>query len=267
MQFKIYILLFFSAMISHAAAGDSSFLFQPNGANFVVYGKGDTSFILNRSRITALKLDRYLSHLASAKRINNASDDPAGFAVAEKMEGLLKQLKQESVNDEDMRNFYTYVESAVAQDQDLVQRIRLLIIQASNGILAVEDREYIQAEILQLLNQINMNAKFSQFNTKPVIPELTTANLGLDSIDVVHKVLDSIGTVDEALKKLTAKRVLQGVKSNILTFRIEGKSYHYLNLQKAQSGITDMDMSEGISELIKNSVLLKTQNGLIMRSK
>jgi len=155
----------------------------------------------------------------------------------------------------------------VAQDQDLVQRIRLLIIQASNGILAVEDREYIQAEILQLLNQINMNAKFSQFNTKPVIPELTTANLGLDSIDVVHKVLDSIGTVDEALKKLTAKRVLQGVKSNILTFRIEGKSYHYLNLQKAQSGITDMDMSEGISELIKNSVLLKTQNGLIMRSK
>ena len=73
--------------------------------------------------------------------------------------------------------------------------------------------------------------------------------------------------VDEALAKLTRGRVLHGVKSNILTFQIEGKSYHFLNLQKSQSTITDLDMAEGISELIKNSVLLKTQHGLIIRSK
>ena len=153
----------------------------------MVYGRGDASFIISQSKITELKLDKNLSQLASAKRINNASDDPAGFAVAEKMESLLKQLRQESMNAEDMRNFHVYAESAIAQDQELLQRIRLLIVRASSGILAAEDRGYIQTEISELLNQVNMNAKFSQFNTINVIPELTAKNLGLDGVDVVQE--------------------------------------------------------------------------------
>jgi len=66
---------------------------------------------------------------------------------------------------------------------------------------------------------------------------------------------------------LMTKRVVQGVKSNILTFKIEGKSYQFLNLQRTESNISDLDMAEGITELIKNSVLFKTQHGLIIRSR
>ena len=209
---------------------------------------------------------RYRSYL-QVKRINTASDDPAGFAVAEKMNALLKQLKQESMNAEDMRNMHNFIESAIAEDQELLQRIRLLIVQASNGILNSEDRENIQTEIDQFLNTDKYERKFLQFNSKSIIPDLTTENLGLDGVDVVHNVQNSIKFVDDALTKLTKKRVIQGVQSNILTFQIEGKSYQYLNLQRTESNISDLDMAEGITELIKNSVLLKTQNGLLIRSK
>jgi flagellin len=263
--FFIIILLFYA--LSYCRADDKNFLFRPDGSNFLIYGKGASVFIINRNRITELKLDKYLSQLTSAKRINNASDDPAGSAVAEKMESMLKQLMQESVNDEDMRNFHDYIESAVAQDQELLQRIRLLLVRSSGGILAPDDMELIQTEISELLKQVNMNAKFSQFNTIRVIPDLTSVNLGLDRIDAVHKVQDSINMVDDTLAKLTLKRVMQGVKSNILTFRIDGKRFHYMNFQKAQSSITDLDMSEGITELIKNSVLYKTQHGLLIKSR
>jgi flagellin len=205
--------------------------------------------------------------LSSGKRINTASDDPAGFAVAEKMNALLKQLRQESMNAEDMRNFRNFIESAVAEDQELLQRIRLLLVQGSSGILNSEDRSYLQSEINQFLSQINLNAKFLQFNNISVIPDLTTRDLGLDGVDAVHNLQDSIGLVDEAMTKLTMKRIVQGVQSNILTFQIEGKSYQYLNLQRTESLISDLDMAEGITELIKNSVMLQTQNGLLIRSK
>jgi len=256
-----------AAASSGVTAKDSSFLFQPDGANFYVYGYGQRSFIVTQSRLTEMNLNNQILQLSSGKRINSAADDPAGLAVAEKMKGLLNQLKQESVNAEDMRNFHNYVESAIAEDQALLQRIRLLLVQASGGILNTEDREYIQAEINQLLSQINMNARFLQFNTMSIIPELTTHSLGLDAVDVVHNFYNSTGIVDDAMTALTKKRVIQGVQSNVLTFRIEGKSYQYINLQRTESNISDLDMAEGISDLIKNSVLLKSQHGLIIRSK
>jgi flagellin len=251
----------------NTAGKDNSFLFKPDNANFFVYGYGRNSFIINQSKLAGLKLDSQISQLSSGKRINSASDDPAGLAVAEKMKSLLDQLKQESMNSEDMRNFHNFIESAIAQDQEILQRIRLLTVQASNGILNNEDRGYIQAEIDQFLSQINFNAKFLQFNKIGIIPELTAQNLGLDKVDVIRNLQNSIGIVDEALKKLIRKRVLQGVKSNILTFQIEGKNYQYLNLQRTESLIRDLDMAEGITNLIKNSVLLKSQYGLVIRSK
>jgi flagellin len=267
---KLILLTVFSILLASAAAlsvEGKSFLFQPSGSNFYVYGYGNSNFILSRIKLTELNLDSQLSHLSSGKRIDTASDDPAGFAIAEKMNSLLNQLRQESINAEDMRNFNNYVESAVAEDQEILNRIRQLILKAASGILNTEDREYIQFEINQMMKQINLNAKFLQFNNMNIIPELTTFNLGLDDVDVVRNLYNSMELVDNALVQLTKKRVLHGVKSNILTFQIEGKSYQFLNLQRTESRISDLNMAEGITELIKNSIQLKVQNGLLIRSK
>lgn len=253
--------------LTQAEAADKTFVFIPYGADFIVFGKNGDSLVINQARITELKLRGHLARLASLKRINIASDDPAAFAVAEKMEAMLKQIRQGSMNDEDMRDLHYFVESVITEDRELLKKIRLLLVQSSGGILSEDDREIIQTEISQLLSRVNMNAKFAQFNTQNVIPELTTTNLDLDRIDAVHNVQGSIAIVDETLKILTVKSVLQGIKSNILTFRIEGKNYHFFNLQKAQSSITGIDISDGISELIRDSILFKTQNGILLRQK
>jgi len=62
-------------------------------------------------------------------------------------------------------------------------------------------------------------------------------------------------------------RTRAGAKSNMLTFRIKGKYYYYVNMMAAQSRIMDQNMAEGITELIKNNVLLKTQYGIILKAK
>lgn len=259
-------LSFFSYPVLVAAA-ENNFLFIPDGASFCIYGRGSDHFIIMQNRFTELQIDRLISQLASGKRINNASDDPSGLAVSGKMSALINQMKRESVNDEDLKNFYSYTESVIGQDQEIIKKIRGLIVRASDGILAPDDREIIQVEIDELIRQIDMNAKFSQLNTVSVVPQLTSRNLGIDAVDVVRDPEGAIGIADTVLSGLTKKRVLQGVKSNILTFRIEGKSINVLNLQRSESSIRDLDMAEGAADLVKNCVLLKSGNSLIARPK
>mgnify|MGYP001766874758 FL=1 len=248
-------------------AGNSGSLFVPDGADFFIYNRGTDSFIVNRARIGEREFNTVINRLASAKRINSAGDDPAGLAVAEKMDSMLEQIKRESMNDADMRNLYNFIESSIASDQDIIKRIRELALRATGGILGPEDRELIQVEVDQMLAQINMNARFSQFNTLPVIPDLTTEKLGLDKINVVRDPGGAVGLCDVALRALTFKRVMQGVRANVLTLRIEGRSYYYLNLQAASARITDLDMAEGIMELSRQGVLVKTRYGVLMRGR
>lgn len=243
----------------------NSFLFQPSGANFFIFGNGQNNLIISQIKLTELKLDSQIAQLSAGSRIKNASDDPAGLAVVEKINMLLNQLKRESMNAEDLRNLNNFIESSIAEDQEVINRIRLLVVQASNGILSPDDRGNIQSEIDQLINQINLNAKFLQFNCMGIIPQLTSLNLGLDDVDVVRNMQKSIKLVDEALERLTKDRVVRGLQSNLLTFQINGKNYLYLNLQKAESSMSDLDMAEGITKLIRNSVLLKTEYGLVYK--
>jgi flagellin len=264
---KKLILIYLAILIPSSLlnAQDKGYIYMPHGADFFVYGRGTSTFIINRARLGEKEFNITINRLASGKRINTAADDPAGLAVAEKMDSMLEQIMRDSMNDADMRNLYNFIESSIASDQDIIRRIRQLALQASGGILGPEDRELIQAEVDQLLAQVNMNARFSQFNKVPVIPDLTTEKLGLDKINVVRDPGGAIGLCDEALKILTVKRVLQGVKANVLTLRIEGKSYYYLNLQAAESRISYYDMAEGISDLARQKVLIKTRYGILVK--
>ncbi len=252
-------------IITALMAKDRSYVYIPDGADFFVYSRGSDTFIINRSRYGEKKFTRIINMLSSGKRINAAADDPAGLAVSEKMDSMLEQIMRESMNDADMRNLHGFIEATIAADQELVKRVRELALRAASGILGPDDRELIQLEVDQLLAQINMNARFTQFNKLAVIPELTTNRLGLDKINVTTDPRGAIGLADTALNALTVKRIMRGVKTNILTLRIRGKSYYYLNLQRAESGMTDLEMEEGISELAGESVLIRTRYGVLVR--
>jgi flagellin len=249
---------------THPAAGPADFLYVPDGSNFLVYGTGSRQFIINQARISEWKLGKDFAGLASGKRIVTAADDPAGLAVAEKMDALIRGLAQESMNDEDMKGYVHFLEGALGADQDMLMRIRELALRASNGILGADDRELIQSEVRALIAQIDLNAEFTQFNKKNVMKEVTASALGIGAADVARDARGTIARADEALKKIQVMRTLAGVKANVLTFRIEGRSLYMLNLRQSESRVRDLDMAEGVTSLMKNSVLMKTQYGVLL---
>lgn len=90
--------------------------------------------------ITGAALSKSMEKLSSGERINKAGDDAAGLAISEKMRAQIRGLNQASKNITDGVSFIQTTEGYLNETTDILQRIRELAVQGSNGIYSDEDR-------------------------------------------------------------------------------------------------------------------------------
>jgi flagellin len=102
-------------------------------------------------------------------RINKAADDASGLAVSEKLRSQIRGLNQADQNILNGISFIQTTEGYLQETEDILQRLRELSVQSSNGIYTPEDREQIQVEVSQLLDEINRIASHAQFNGMNVL--------------------------------------------------------------------------------------------------
>ncbi|MBO4629629.1 MAG: flagellin [Treponema sp.] len=114
--------------------------------------------------ITGLSLDKDMEKLSSGMRINRAGDDASGLAVSEKMRSQIRGLNQASQNAQNGISFIQTTEGYLQETTDLMQRIRELAVQSSNGIYSDEDRMQIQVEVSALVSEVDRIASSAQFN-------------------------------------------------------------------------------------------------------
>lgn len=105
-----------------------------------------------------------IERLSSGLRINSAKDDAAGQAIANRFTANIKGLTQAARNANDGISIAQTTEGALNEINNNLQRIRELSVQAANGTNSVEDRQSIQAEIRQRLDEINRVSEQTQFN-------------------------------------------------------------------------------------------------------
>jgi len=114
--------------------------------------------------ITGLSLNKDMEKLSSGLRINRAGDDASGLAVSEKMRSQIRGLNQASQNAQNGISFIQTTEGYLQETTDLMQRIRELAVQSSNGIYSDEDRMQIQVEVSALVSEVDRIASSAQFN-------------------------------------------------------------------------------------------------------
>jgi flagellin len=114
--------------------------------------------------VTGLSLNKDMEKLSSGERINRAGDDASGLAVSEKMRAQIRGLNQASQNCSNGISFIQTTEGYLQETTDIMQRIRELAVQASNGIYSEEDRMQIQVEISALVSEVDRVASAAQFN-------------------------------------------------------------------------------------------------------
>ncbi len=102
--------------------------------------------------------------LSSGYKINRAADDAAGLAISEKMRKQIRGLTQASANAQDGISAVQTAEGALAEVQDMLQRMNELAVKAANGTNSESDRQAIQDEIDQLTTEIDRVAETTKFN-------------------------------------------------------------------------------------------------------
>ena len=131
----------------------------------------------NMSAITANKqllrtekrLAASVERLSSGLKINKAGDNPAGMAISNKMKAQIDALDQAETNASDGISVLQIADGALNEVTSMLQRMRELAVQAANGTNEYEERESIQKEINQLVEEIDRISKDTEYNTKTLL--------------------------------------------------------------------------------------------------
>ncbi len=131
---------------------------------------------------------RSTEKLSSGYRVNRAADDAAGLAISEKMRKQIRGLTQGSRNAEDGISCVQTAEGALAEVQDMLQRMNELCVQAANGTNSMTDRQYIQDEIDQLVIEMDRIAETTKFNETYLLKG--DENLPTDLVHTINYLVD-----------------------------------------------------------------------------
>lgn len=260
---------------------------------------------INSHRVLKFQNDevsKNMSTLSSGLRINRASDDASGLAVSEKMRAQVNGLRQAERNTQDGISMIQATEGYLQETQDILQRMRVLAVQASNGIYTPEDRQMIQVEISQLIDEVDRIASQAEFNKmnllqgdfargsrvssmwyhmganmhqreRVFINTMTASALSLKRTDGTLLTLstadsanDAIGTLDDALYKVSKLRANLGAYQNRLEHAAKGLMNAYENTQASESRIRDADMAEESVDFTKNQILVQSGTAMLAQA-
>ncbi|MEW6712380.1 MAG: flagellin [Candidatus Riflebacteria bacterium] len=238
---------------------------------------GKTITSINHSNL--LKTDeargKNLNRLASGKRINKASDDPAGLAVAMTLQSQNRGLAMQIANRQDEVSMMQTAEGALDSTSAMLQRMNELSVQAANGTLTGTDRSAVQLEIDQLRQQIDQTANNTTYNTKPLldgslqvqlqngenfsIPAMNSSALGIDQANLAtaQGANAAMGQISQAISSVTSQRSSIGAVQNGIQSEIRNLTTELVNTTAAQSRVEDADMAAEIIEMFKNELQSK----------
>ncbi|WP_315128955.1 flagellin [Comamonas antarctica] len=119
--------------------------------------------------LSGSSLSTSMQRLSSGLRVNSAKDDAAGLAISERMAAQTKGLTVAARNANDGISLAQTAEGALGKVGDMLQRVRELAVQSSNATNSISDREAMQAEVTQLVSEIDRVAKTTEFNGKKLL--------------------------------------------------------------------------------------------------
>jgi flagellin len=110
-------------------------------------------------------LEKSIQKISSSLRINKAGDDAAGLAISEKLRGQIRGLGQVERNIQDGISMIQTAEAGMQEIHSLLQRGREISVQAGNDTLVESDKNSLQQEINQIIQEIDRIAETTNFNT------------------------------------------------------------------------------------------------------
>jgi len=110
------------------------------------------------------QMNTAMERLSTGQRINSAADDAAGLAISSRMTSQIRGLDVGIRNANDAISMISTADGALIEVTNMLQRMRELALQASNGTTTSADRDYLNSEYANLLTEIDRIADNTQWN-------------------------------------------------------------------------------------------------------
>lgn len=243
--------------------------------------------ILNRS---TAGLNTTLERLSSGLRINRAKDDAAGLAIAEGFNSVVRGAAVAQRNAQDGISIVQTAEGALSETVSVMQRIRELAVQAANGTNSTDNRTSLDAEVQQLLAQIDDISFDTEFNGLRVLSGSQTVTLqagprGGETLEVLltgastrdlrvstvtlssmAAAVSALSTIDSALQQVNMLRSALGAYQNRLDFTINTLAIQEENSSSSMSAIRDADIAKETIEFTRTQILVSAGTSVLAQS-
>ena len=243
-------------------------------------------------------LEKAMERLSSGKRINSASDDAAGMAVAAKLRADVQSLNQAVRNANDAVSLVNTYDGASAEVETILVRMRELAVQSANGTYEDADRDLAQKEIDALALEIDRIAQNTTFNQKNIadasdssgtftfrvgpqggsaddvdveLASIEAAELGstgVASLDIgsAGGASDAVDAIDDALTALAEARATAGAFINRLGHTVSNLQNVSQRTQEALSGVEDADYAAESAALARGMVLAQAGTAMLAQA-
>ena len=232
-----------------------------------------------------------LQRLSSGLRINSAKDDAAGLAISDRMTAQIRGLNQAVRNANDGISVAQTAEGALGEVTNALQRIRELSVQSANDTNSVEDRASLQAEVTQLVDEIDRIATQTTFNGKALLDgtftgavfhigafagenitfDITDSDataLGVNAVDISTQAgADAaITSADAALTLVDTQRGDLGAIQNRFESIIASGQVTAENVSAARSRILDADFAAETANLSRAQILQQAGTAMLAQA-
>ena len=254
-----------------------------------------TNALTKNSRDMQLTMQR----LSTGQRINGASDDAAGIAIATTMTAQINGLNAAVKNANDAMSMLQTADGALSETSSLVQRMRELAVLAINDTYSTTQKSAMSTEFTALASQITFIASNTQFNGMKVLDgnggapggtatSVYTFQVGANNAQTMTVTLTSMGLgalslttagislaasatsalpdLDTALTVINTARATLGASINRLTHAVDNLSNVAQNTTESRSKIADTDYAQATSDLARQQIIQQAGTAMLAQA-
>ncbi|MFN5255161.1 MAG: flagellin [Limnohabitans sp.] len=241
-------------------------------------------------------LSAAMEQLSTGKRINSAADDAAGLAISNRMTAQIRGLDQAVRNANDGISMIQTAEGALSEVTNMLQRIRELSVQAANDTYSDADRESLQLEVTELIDEIDRIGNNTMWNGMYVFAgdigdggdfsiqvgvgdsvdsviegtlyEMDAGVLDVDALDISTSAdaQSAMLSIDSAISTIDNWRAEYGAKINRLTYASDNITNVLLNTTESRSRILDTDYAKASSELSRTQIIQQAATAVLAQA-
>ena len=255
----------------------------------VINTNTNAAYAQDALKVNSKVMGTAMQQLATGSRINAAKDDAAGLSIGQNMTSQVRGLNQAVRNVNDGINLLQTADGGLVETSNMLQRMRELAVQSSNGTNSASQRLYLNNEFASLTTEINRIASGTTWNNANLYGTSLVFQAGMNSgnlISITMSAMDAVAigvsttatistfagaqaaitSLDSAIDTVNSARSTMGAVMNQLSYSADNLTNISTNIAASRSSVMDTDYATASATLSKSQIVQQAATAMLAQA-